>query len=71
MIKTSGVLAGRYVSLKTTLTHAVEYGADGWAVKVLCTRITLQSIAAEHELDASDKIPTCPTCARRLARLCS
>lgn len=67
MIKTSGVLAGAYKdqSLKVTLSHRVEYGLDGWAVRVLCKRARLENMAAEHESDASDDAPTCTVCARK------
>lgn len=67
MIKTSTVLAGSYKnqSAASTLTHAVEYGADGWIVRVLCKRVKSESMTAEHESDASEEAPTCPVCAKR------
>jgi len=66
MYKTSGVLAAAYKSksLASTLTHAVEYGADGWAVSVKCGRVKLDSLAAEHESDAEETPPTCSRCAK-------
>lgn len=64
MVKTSQVLAGAYVNLAKCLSHAVEYGTDGWAMRVLCKRVKLESIAAEHLDDATDEVPTCKTCAR-------
>jgi hypothetical protein len=65
MVKTSQVLAGAYVNLDKCLSHAVEYGADGWAVRVLCKSVKFESIAAEHMDDATDESPTCKTCAKR------
>jgi hypothetical protein len=66
--KTSTVLAGAYKnqSHKTNLTHAVEYGADGWLMRVMCKRVDPDSMTAEHESDASDEKPTCPVCAKKV-----
>jgi hypothetical protein len=48
----------------TTLTHAVACGATGEEIRVLCSRVRLESLCDVAESGP----PTCPTCARRAAK---
>lgn len=69
VLKSSEVFAGAYSRLDNTLTHGVELGVDGFAVRVMCKRVKLDSVCATQDsCMVSDEPPTCPTCARRWAR---
>ena len=64
-----GVLAGAYRggrrSLAATLTHAAP--ADGgWS---LCERITEDNLVDRYGGQPAGSVPTCATCARRLAKI--
>ena len=70
-VETRGVLAGAYRGgMRALLTHAVELDGEGREVRVLCSRVTLDSLADPYALNDEQRQgpPTCPTCLARRAR---
>ena len=70
-IQTREVLAATYVGPnkgRTMLSHAVEVGAEGEIIRVLCGRVSELSIADEYAQDIT-KAPTCKPCRAKLKKL--
>jgi hypothetical protein len=68
--ETRGVLAGAYKGKgidRTTLSHSVGMDATGRDVKVLCRGVKLDNVPDPFGYEEGE-LPTCPTCAERLAR---
>jgi hypothetical protein len=68
-----GVLAGAYKESnpKSYLRHVCEFGADGFATRVLCSRVKLDNICDDmYDGCASEDLSTatCPVCAKRYAK---
>lgn len=65
-LMTLGVLAGAYTAKnhKSYLTHAVEVDSEGRWVRVLCTRVSLDSICDDEY--AVGTVPTCKSCAAKV-----
>jgi hypothetical protein len=63
-LETRGVLAGVYPRryAGSMLTHAVEVNADGYAVRVLCRRVQVDSLADGGRDPQAP--PTCYACLR-------
>jgi hypothetical protein len=70
-LKSSPVLAAAYPKgddLKSCLTHGVELGDDGFAVRVLCKRVKFDHVIATQDASDSavlDAAPTCHVCLKR------
>lgn len=72
-LETREVLAGAYVrDIRDTrlLTHAVEVNERGREIRVLCNRVTFDSLADAGSLTEFQRglEPTCPACARAWRR---
>ncbi len=71
-IETREVLAWAYLRTRKKwqrlLTHAVLM-EDGRAVRVLCRRVRLDSIAGSNAGNDVNAEPTCTTCRRRKGRM--
>lgn len=70
-IRTFDVLAGAYKSeaaLKNLKTHACEVDEQGAPIRVLCSRVKLESLL-EDPGQATDEPPTCGICAARAEKI--
>jgi hypothetical protein len=70
-IETREVLAGAYVrggAKDRMLSHAVEVDANDFAIRVLCHRVQLESLADRYASDPHAP-PTCSICRRRVETL--
>lgn len=71
-IETREVLATAYKAraisrMRPMLSHAVEVDADRHAIRVLCGRVNLESIADRYAQDTTLP-PTCRRCAKSQGR---
>lgn len=70
-----GVLAGRYranANDRRTVTHAVpvvDGTAGGGANAPICKRISADHMGDDYGAEDAGSVPTCPTCAKRLAKV--
>lgn len=67
-IQTRAVLAAAYLGPNKArgrmLSHAVEVDEEQHAIRVLCTRVVLESLADRYASDP-DAEPTCAPCRRQ------
>lgn len=62
----AGAAYRKLPSLKDSLTHSYDPDAE----VVLCGKVKPRSILEDYAFDTSEQ-PSCPTCARKLAKLAS
>ncbi len=68
-VKTFYLNGGSYLSqkaLEEAKTHACEVNANGFAIRVLCGRVKLESVCNDLYALPDNQIPTCKQCLKKL-----